>query len=48
MASSITALVLEKNDNVFINSEVSVGAIMQVPTPDGGASQGARAIGMLF
>jgi len=37
MASSITALVLEKNDNVFINSEVSVGAIMQVPTPDGGA-----------
>lgn len=37
MASYIPALVLEKTDIAFVNSAVSVGAIMEVPTPDNGA-----------
>jgi hypothetical protein len=37
MASYIPAFVIEKNDNVFINSAVSIGATMEVPTPDNGA-----------
>ncbi len=37
MASYIPAFCIEKNDNVFINSAVSIGAIFEVPTPDNGA-----------
>lgn len=36
MAQYIPAFVIEKNDNVFINSSVSIGAIMEVPTPENG------------
>lgn len=36
MALYIPALVIEKNDNVFINSITSIGAAKQIPTPDGG------------
>lgn len=37
MATYIPAFVIEKNDNVFINSAVSIGAILEIPTPDNGA-----------
>lgn len=37
MASYIPGLVIEKNDNVFINSAVSIGATLEIPTPDNGA-----------
>lgn len=37
MANYIPAFVIEKNDNVFINSITSIGAALLVPTPDGGA-----------
>lgn len=38
MASYITGFVIEKNDIVFINqgTPLTVGAIMEIPTPDGG------------
>lgn len=34
MASYIPGLVIEKNDNVFINSATSIGSVMEIPTPD--------------
>lgn len=37
MASYIPGFVIEKNDNVFINSAVSIGASLLIPTPDNGA-----------
>jgi hypothetical protein len=36
MASYIPAFVIEKNNNVFINSATSIGAVEEIPTPDGG------------
>ncbi len=36
MASYITAFVVKKNGNPFINSDGSVGNIMEVPTPENG------------
>jgi hypothetical protein len=38
MASYIPALVIRFNNEDFINPDLSVGAIKEVPTPDGGAS----------
>ncbi len=36
MAQYVTAIVLQKNNHVFVNDDGSIGAQFQVPTPDNG------------